>query len=91
MGPPPLPGQRGDVVWCYKWGPSSFPMNGDPPDEIIEPGEIVELYIFLNNLDAANRLAINQQFRVEVVLTTGAVIKIDRTTPPVIKGIMHLD
>ena len=86
MGPPPLPGQN-LKAWCYKWGPSS----GDVPDEIIEPGEIVELYIFLNNLDAADRLQINQQFRVEVVLTTGAVIKIDRTTPAVIKSTMNLD
>jgi flagellin FlaB len=85
-GLPPI-GGGGPKSWCIKWSPSS----GTNPDEIIKPGEIVELYIFLSNLPAATRLGTKQKFRIEVILQGGAVIKLDRTTPAVIQGIMNLN
>ena len=85
-GLPPI-GGGGPKSWCIKWSPSS----GTDPDEIIKPGEIVELYIFLSNLPAATRLGTNQKFRIEVILQGGGVIKLDRTTPAAIQGIMNLN
>ena len=85
-GLPPI-GGGGPKTWCIKWSPSS----GTNPDEIIKPGEIIELYIFLSNLPAATRLGTKQQFRIEVVLQGGAVIRLDRTTPAAIQGIMNLN
>jgi len=85
-GLPPI-GGGGPKSWCIKWSPSS----GTNPDEIIKPGEIVELYIFLSNLPAAARLGTNQQFRIEVILQGGGVIKLDRTTPAAMQGIMNLN
>jgi len=85
-GLPPI-GGGGPKNWCIKWSPSS----GTDPDEIIKPGEIVELYIFLSNLPAATRLGTKQKFRIEVILQGGGVIKLDRTTPAVIQGIMNLN
>ena len=85
-GLPPI-GGGGPKNWCIKWSPSS----GTNPDEIIKPGEIVELYIFLSNLPATSRLGTKQQFRIEVILQGGGVIKLDRTTPAAIQGIMNLN
>jgi flagellin FlaB len=85
-GLPPI-GGGGPKNWCIKWSPSS----GTDPDEIIKPGEIVELYIFLSNLPAATRLGTKQKFRIEVILQGGGVIKLDRTTPAAIQGIMNLN
>ena len=85
-GLPPI-GGGGPKNWCIKWSPSS----GTNPDEIIKPGEIVELYIFLSNLPATARLGTKQQFRIEVILQGGGIIKLDRTTPAAIQGIMNLN
>jgi flagellin FlaB len=85
-GLPPI-GGGGPKNWCIKWSPSS----GTDPDEIIKPGEIAELYIFLSNLPAATRLGTKQKFRIEVILQGGGVIKLDRTTPAAIQGIMNLN
>ena len=85
-GLPPI-GGGGPKSWCIKWNLSS----GTNPDEIIKPGEIVELYIFLSNLPATARLGTKQQFRIEVILQGGGVIKLDRTTPAAIQGIMNLN
>ena len=85
-GLPPI-GGGGPKSWCIKWNPSS----GTNPDEIVKPGEIVELYIFLSNLPATARLGTNQKFRIEVILQGGGVIKLDRTTPAAIQGIMNLN
>jgi flagellin FlaB len=85
-GLPPL-GGGGPKSWCIKWGSSS----GANPDEIIKPGEILELYIFLNNLPNASLLGTKQQFNIEVILQGGSVIRLDRTTPAAIQGIMNLN
>ena len=85
-GLPPI-GGGGPKTWCIKWSPSS----GANPDDVIQPGEIVELYIFLANLPTTTRLGTKQQFRIEVILQGGDVIRVDRTTPAVIQGIMNLN
>ncbi|HIE82908.1 MAG TPA: hypothetical protein EYQ00_03250 [Dehalococcoidia bacterium] len=69
-----------DPSWCYK-------RDGD--DELLDPGEVHELYLVVGGL--ANKLGANTQFTLEIIPQDGAVVKIDRRTPISLTGVMNLN
>jgi flagellin FlaB len=69
-----------DPSWCYK-------RDGD--DELLDPGEIHELYLIVGPL--APKLGANTQFTVEIIPQDGAVVKIDRRTPISLTEVMNLN
>ena len=69
-----------DPGWCYK-------RDGD--DELLDPGEIHELYLIVGPLDT--KLGPNTQFTIEIIPQDGAVVKIDRRTPISLTGVMNLN
>jgi len=66
--------------WCYK-------RDGD--DELLDPGEVHELYLVVAELDP--KLEDNTQFTIEIIPQDGAVVKIDRRTPISITAVMNLN
>ena len=66
--------------WCYK-------RDGD--DELLDPGEIHELYLIVGPLNT--KLGPNTQFTIEIIPQDGAVVKIDRRTPISLTGVMNLN
>ena len=69
-----------DPSWCYK-------RDGD--DELLDPGEVHELYLVVAELDP--KLEANTQFTIEIIPQDGAVVKIDRRTPISVTGVMNLN
>lgn len=69
-----------DPSWCYK---------RDGNDELLDPGEIHELYLIVGGLDT--KLGPNTQFTLEIIPQDGAVVKIDRRTPISLTGVMNLN
>ncbi len=69
-----------DPGWCYK-------RDGD--DELLDPGEIHELYLIVGPLDP--KLTENRQFTVEIIPQDGAVVKIERRTPISLTQVMNLN
>jgi flagellin FlaB len=69
-----------DPGWCYK-------RDGD--DELLDPGEIHELYLIVGPLDT--KLGPNTQFTIEIIPQDGAVVKIDRRTPISLTEVMNLN
>jgi len=69
-----------DPSWCYK-------RDGD--DELLDPGEIHELYLIVAGLDT--KLAENRQFTVEIIPQDGAVVRIERRTPISLTEVMNLN
>ena len=70
-------------TWCLR--------NSGNLNPIIDPGEVMELYINLNQLPQASRLGTNTQFTVEIIPQDGAVLKFERRTPLDITAVMNLD
>ena len=68
-------------VWCYT--------NDGNGDLLLDPGEVHELYIFLDDLPT--RLPANRQFTVEIIPQDGAVLKFERRTPLSLSAVMNLD
>ena len=66
--------------WCYK---------RDGADELLDPGEVHELYLVVAELDP--KLEDNTQFTIEIIPQDGAVVKIDRRTPISITAVMNLN
>jgi archaellin len=66
--------------WCYK---------RDGNDELLDPGEVHELYLVVAEL--ATKLGANTQFTIEIIPQDGAVVKIDRRTPISVTGVMNLN
>ena len=56
---------------------------------ILEPGEVAEMYIFTSILNPT--LTTNMQFRIEVIPQEGAAIAIQRRTPLAIAPVMNLN
>ena len=56
---------------------------------IIDPGEVMELIITLDNL--VTPLGVNTQFTVEIIPQDGAVLKFERRSPLDITAVMNLD
>ena len=56
---------------------------------ILEPGEVAEMYICTSNLNPT--LTTNSQFRIEVIPQEGAPIAIQRRTPLALAPVMNLD
>ena len=69
-----------DPSWCYK-------RDGD--DELLDPGEIHELYLIVGPL--APKLTENRQFTVEIIPQDGAVVRIERRTPISLTAVMNLN
>jgi archaellin len=69
-----------DPSWCYK-------RDGD--DELLDPGEVHELYLMVGGL--VTKLGANTQFTIEIIPQDGAVVKIDRRTPISLTGVMNLN
>ena len=67
-------------VWC---------LARDGNDPLLDPGEVDEIYIFLDNLNPA--LTTNGQFAVELIPQDGAVLKFERRTPLSLSPVMNLD
>jgi archaeal flagellin FlaB len=59
-------------------------------DNLLEPGELVEVTVPLTGLDAENLLGTNTEFTLEIKPPVGAVINMTRTTPPAIESVMEL-
>jgi flagellin FlaB len=57
-------------------------------DDLLEAGELVEITVPIDDLD--NALGINTEFSVEIMPPTGAVLNIQRTTPPYIELVYDL-
>lgn len=70
------------MVWCYT-------NDGNPPDLLLDPGEVNELFIFLDDLP--NALVANTQFTVEIIPQDGAVLKFERRAPLSLSTVMNLD
>jgi archaellin len=70
-------------TWCLR--------NAGNMNPIIDPGEVMELFINLNQLPPASRLATNTQFTVEIIPQDGAVLKFERRSPLDITAVMNLD
>ena len=70
------------MVWCYT-------NDGNPPDLLLDPGEVNELFIFLDDLP--NPLVANTQFTVEIIPQDGAVLKFERRAPLSLSTVMNLD
>ena len=68
------------MTWCYA---------RDGADLLLDPGEVNELYIFVDDL--ATNLGANTQFTVEVIPQDGAVLKFERRTPLSLSAVMNLD
>ena len=67
------------MTWCYV-------RKG--PDALLDPGEVHELYLFMNQAD---KLVENKQFTIEIIPQDGAVIKIQRRTPLSLAPVMNLN
>jgi len=76
-------GAVGANVWCLR--------NSGNDNAIIDPGEVMELIITLDNLPAASLLGVNTQFMIEIIPQDGAVLKFERRTPLDITTVMNLD
>ena len=74
------------LTWCYKRVGA---------DNLIDPGEVNEIYLFLGALGTAPtggaKLAANTQFTVEIIPQDGAVVKIDRRIPISVSPVMNLN
>jgi flagellin FlaB len=70
-------------TWCLR--------NAGNMNPIIDPGEVMELFINLNELPPASRLGTNTQFTVEIIPQDGAVLKFERRSPLDITAVMNLD
>ena len=71
------------VCWGHTW------IIGD--GDTLDGGEIVEFIIQMDDVEAANLLGPNTQFKIEVIPAKGAVIPISRKTPLEIQDVMNLD
>jgi len=67
-------------TWCYA---------RDGADLLLDPGEVNELYIFVDDL--ATKLGANKQFTIEIIPQDGAVLKFERRTPLSLSPVMNLD
>jgi len=76
-----FPNTADAVGWGHQWILGA----GDN----VDPGEVVEFYINLQGL-LTNPLLANTPFKIEIIPGHGAVITIERTTPPEIVPIMDL-
>jgi archaellin len=56
---------------------------------ILEPGEVAEMYICTANLTPT--LTTNSQFRIEVIPQEGAAVVLQRRTPLALAPVMNLD
>ena len=70
-------------TWCLR--------NDGNMNPIIDPGEVMELFINLNQLPPASRLGTNTQFTVEIIPQDGAVLKFERRSPLDITAVMNID
>ena len=73
------------VRWCLSY-PNS---NQTPPDNLLEPGETAEIYIFSNSLGVALRN--NRQFRVEIIPQEGSPLVFQKRTPVSLTPVMSLN
>jgi len=73
------------VRWCLSY-PNS---NQTPPDNLLEPGETAEIYIFTNSLGVA--LRDNRQFRIEIIPQEGSPLVFQRRTPISLTPVMSLN
>ena len=82
-----------DVLITYTDPNNVILLTYDPAtmDPIIDPGEVMELFINLNQLPAASQLGTNTQFTVEIIPQDGAVLKFERRSPLDITAVMNLD
>ena len=76
-------GAVGGLIWCLR--------NSGNDNAIIDPGEVMELIITLDDLPATSLLGVNTQFMVEIIPQDGAVLKFERRTPLDITPVMNLD
>ncbi len=84
-----------DLYW------TADPMGTDDTDDLLDPGEKFQITIGsanslsgagnLDNALGSNDLGINTTFTLEVVTPAGAVLTIERTTPPSIETKMNLN
>jgi len=72
-------------VWCMR--------NDGNNNAIIDPGEVRELIITLDDLGTTvpPALGANSKFVIEIIPQDGALIRFDRRTPPDITELMSLD
>lgn len=76
------------VGWCVNWVVSK---DGGTPDNLLEEGELAEIYVDLANTAAiATAPGVNTEFTLEVKPETGAVLNINRTTPAALETVMEL-
>jgi len=68
-------------VWCYT-------NDGNPPNLLLDPGEVNEIFIFLDDLP--NPLTTNTQFIVEIIPQDGAVLRFERRVPLSLSSVMNL-
>lgn len=62
--------------------------DGGTPDDLLEPGELVEVTIPLTSLTPV--LSENTEFTLEIKPPVGAIINLSRTTPAAIETVMEL-
>jgi len=74
-------GAAGTPTWCLR--------NSGNNNAIIDPGEVMELIVTLDDL--ATPLIANKQFMVEIIPQDGAVLKFERRAPLDITPVMNLD
>ena len=74
-----------DVYWT-----KSF-LGDNDADDLLETGERAELIVFLSGLTDATPLVTDQNFRIEIKPAVGAVLVVQRRTPPVIDTVMNLN
>ena len=75
----------GSGVWCMR--------NDGNNNPIIDPGEVMELIITLDDLGTTMppALGANSQFVIEIIPQDGAVLRFERRTPLDITPVMNLD
>jgi len=82
-GVAPAAGATAINNWCL------VVRNSGNVTNILEPGEVAEMYIFTSILNPT--LTTNMQFRIEVIPQEGAAIAIQRRTPLAIEPVMNLN
>jgi len=73
------------LPWTIKWIVS----KQTPADDMLEEGELAEIDVNVGGLSPA--LGANTAFNLEIKPPTGAVLNINRTTPPAIQTVMDLN
>lgn len=77
------------LAWTIEAGGWLVQNDGDTADDLLEDGELVEITVPLTSLSPT--LGANTEFTIEVKPPTGAVLNLDRTTPPAIETVMELN